>query len=69
MKRKTRYAVSGALAEGISDALADAQTLKITHELAREVLRADDENAERKALLRMARAWLARRGEIALAMN
>lgn len=60
---------SGALAEGISDALADAQTLKITHELAREVLRADDENAERKALLRMARAWLARRGEIALAMN
>ena len=60
---------SGALAEGLSDALADAQTLKITHELAREVLRADDENAERKALLRMARAWLARRGEIALAMN
>lgn len=60
---------SGALAEGLSDALADAQTLKVTHELAREVLRADDENAEKKALLRMARAWLARKGEIALAMN
>ena len=60
---------SGALLENAVSAATDAQTLKITHELAREIAKRPRDDAAANDLKRLAKAWAAKRGEIALAAN
>lgn len=60
---------SGALLENVMNAATDAQTLKITHELAREIIKRPDGDKLAGELKRLAKKWVSNKGEIALAVN
>lgn len=60
---------SGSVMGEIFNENTDANTLKVTHELAREILKRDESDLSRIKLVQAAEKWLSVRGEIVLSAN
>lgn len=60
---------SGSMLSELFNENTDANTLRITHELAREILKREDNDRTKTALVAFAQKWLSEKGEIVLSAN